>query len=493
MTTIEIPAIARELLEHIDPARGVWINGEGRAASTGETFAVYDPATELEITQMASGSVADARAAVDAAAAAFESWRDTAPRVRGEILRAAWALMMERKDALAALMSWENGKSLADSLSEVSYAAEFFRWFSEETVRSEGDYTVAPTGGTRTIVTHHPVGVAALVTPWNFPEAMATRKIGPALAAGCTVVLKPASETPLSALAVVQILTEAGVPAGVVNLLPSRHSADISSTWLADERVRMMSFTGSTGVGVSLLEEAAKRVVNTGMELGGNAPFIVGPTADVDAAVEGAMTAKFRNAGQACTAANRFYIHESLVDQFMEKFSKRVQELKVGSAFTEGVEIGPMVNAKARTKINSLVEEAVAAGAEVVASAALPDGDEGFFVAPQIVRVPNNDSPLFANEIFGPVAPVLSWKDDAELLTYVNHSEAGLAGYIFGDLQWCLKLGERIETGMLGVNRGLVSDPAAPFGGYKQSGIGREGAREGIREFQETQYFSVAW
>ncbi|MCI6574604.1 MAG: NAD-dependent succinate-semialdehyde dehydrogenase [Actinomycetaceae bacterium] len=490
--SIEIPAIARDLLERLDPAHGLWINGEGRAASSGETFAVYDPATEEEITQIANGSVADAKAAVDAAAAAFESWRDTAPRERGEILRAAWGLMIDHKDELAALMSWENGKAISDSLSEVNYAAEFFRWFSEEAVRSEGDYAISPAGGTRTIVTHHPVGVAALVTPWNFPEAMATRKIGPALAAGCTVVLKPASETPLSALAVAQILTQAGVPAGVVNVVPSRHSGDISSTWLDDERVRMMSFTGSTGVGISLLQEAAKRVVNTGMELGGNAPFIVGPHADIDAAVEGAMVAKFRNAGQACTAANRFYVHESLMDEFLSKFAQRVKALTVGSAFTEGVEIGPMVNAKARTKINALIDEALAAGARVYAAAEMK-ADKGFFVAPQIVQVPDNDSPLFANEIFGPVAPVLAWKDEDELLAAVNHTEAGLAGYIFGDLQWCLRMGEKIETGMLGVNRGLVSDPAAPFGGYKQSGIGREGAREGIREFQETQYFSVAW
>lgn len=490
---INIPSAARDVLERLDPTHGLWINGEQRAASNGETFAVFDPATEEEITQVSSASVEDATAAVDAAAAAFESWRDTAPRVRGEILRAAWRLMIERHDELAALMSWENGKSISDSLAEVSYAAEFFRWFSEEAVRSEGDYAIPPAGGTRTLVTHHPVGVAALVTPWNFPEAMATRKIGPALAAGCTVVLKPASETPLSALAVMAILAEAGVPDGVVNVVPSRHSADISSAWLSDDRVRMMSFTGSTGVGISLLEQAAKRVVNTGMELGGNAPFIVGPTADIDAAIDGAMVAKFRNGGQACTAANRFYVHESLIDEFLRKFAQRVKALKVGSAFVEGAQIGPVVNAKARTKINALIEEALAAGAQVYAQAELPEEDSGFFVAPQIVQVPSSDSPLFTNEIFGPVAPVISWADDAELLAKVNHTEAGLAGYIFGELQWCLKLGEKIEVGMLGVNRGLVSDPAAPFGGYKQSGIGREGAREGIREFQETQYFSVAW
>ena len=342
------------------------------------------------------------------------------------------------------------------------------------------------------MVTHKPIGIAALITPWNFPAAMATRKIAPALAAGCTVVLKMASETPLTALAVMRILKEAGVPDGVVNMVPSQSSADISETWLADPRVRIISFTGSTAVGSLLMQQAAKRIVNSSMELGGNASFIVGANADVDAAVEGTMVAKFRNGGQACTAANRLYVNASVAQEFKEKLCAKVKDLKVGSAFTEGVEIGPLVNRKALDGLHQLLRDAESEGAEVLASAELPDL-EGYFLPPQVIEVKDNSSSLFQNEIFGPIAPILVWSDEEQMLKDVNSTEMGLASYIYGDLQWALRTAEKIDAGMVGVNRGLVSDPAAPFGGVKQSGIGREGGREGVREFQETQYFSVAW
>jgi succinate-semialdehyde dehydrogenase/glutarate-semialdehyde dehydrogenase len=385
-------------------------------------------------------------------------------------------------------MSAENGKSLADARAEVAYAAEFFRWFGEEAVRSEGDYSIAPASGARTIVTHQPLGVAALVTPWNFPAAMATRKIGPALAAGCTVVLKPASETPLTALAVADLMKEAGLPDGVVNVVPSTDSGALVGGWLQDERVRMISFTGSTPVGRRLLAQAAERVVNSGMELGGNAPFIVTADADLDEAVKGAMLAKFRNGGQACTAANRFYVHADVADDFVARFGKAVEALKVGPA-SEGSDIGPMITEKAAKEINAKVDAAVAAGARIAHRAPAP---EGWYVAPTILVDVDPDAEILKDEIFGPVAPVVTWTDRDEMLRQVNDTEYGLAAYLYaGRLQDGLKLAEAIEAGMVGVNRGLVSDPSAPFGGVKQSGIGREGARDGIREFQETRYFSV--
>jgi len=456
-------------------------------------FDVLDPATGTLLARVADGGAAEATAAVDAAAAAFPVWAATPPRQRSELLRRTFELMLAEAESLAALISAENGKSLADARSEVTYAAEFFRWFAEEAVRPDGGYAESPAGGTRTIVTSRPVGVAALVTPWNFPAAMATRKIGPALAAGCTVVLKPASETPLTALAIARIMDRAGVPAGVVNVVPTTDPGTVVGTWLADSRVRKVSFTGSTGVGRHLLAQAADRVVNSSMELGGNAPFVVAADADLDAAVQGALIAKFRNGGQACTAANRFFVHASVVSEFVSRFGAIVESLRVGSAFEQGTSIGPLISAKAVAGVESLVADALARGARVSHQAPAPERD-GFFYPPTLLVDVPADAGIVQQEIFGPVAPVVTWNDEADLLAQLNSSELGLAAYVFsGDLKWALQLAERIDAGMVGVNRGIVSDPAAPFGGVKQSGIGREGAREGVRAFTETQYFSVDW
>jgi succinate-semialdehyde dehydrogenase/glutarate-semialdehyde dehydrogenase len=454
------------------------------------TFAVVDPATLEVIDEVADGTPDDARAAVDAAAAAFPSWSGRTPRDRAETLRRAFELLVERSDELTALICAENGKSQADARAEVIYAAEFFRWFSEEAVRSDGDYSIAPSSGARTIVTHQPVGVAALVTPWNFPAAMATRKIAPALAAGCTVVLKPAAETPLTALAVARIVTEAGVPDGVVNVVPTTDPAAVVTAWLTDERVRKISFTGSTGVGRTLLRQAADRVLNASMELGGNAPFVVTADADLDAAVAGAMVAKFRNGGQACTAANRFYVHTDVADAFVERFGTAIEALRVGAAACADTDVGPLISATAVESVGGLVDAAVAAGARV--SHRAPTPEQGWFYPPTLLADVPADADILDQEIFGPVAPVVTWTDEAELLRLVNGTELGLAAYVYaGRLQDALRLAERMEAGMVGINRGIVSDPAAPFGGVKQSGLGREGARDGLREFQETRYFSV--
>ena len=402
--------------------------------------------------------------------------------------------MVADTERLAGLMSWENGKPLADARSEVAYAAEFFRWFAEEAVRTEGQYGASPAGGTRTVVTHRPVGVAALVTPWNFPAAMATRKIGPALAAGCTVVLKPAAETPLTALAVAHLLQKAGVPDGVVNVVPTLDAATVFTTWLQDPRIRKVSFTGSTPVGRGLLKQAADRVVNASMELGGNAPFIVADDADLEAAVAGAMIAKFRNAGQACTAANRFYVHADVAAEFVDLLGSAIEALQVGPAFAEGTQIGPLVSKKARAGVAALVEEAVAAGAKVTHRADAPSGHDGWYYPPTLLTEVTPDAAILQQEIFGPVAPVVTWTSEDELLGWVNATEFGLAAYVYsGSLERAIRLEEAVDAGMVGVNRGVVSDPSTPFGGVKQSGLGREGARDGMREFQETHYLSVDW
>ncbi|NEA30549.1 NAD-dependent succinate-semialdehyde dehydrogenase [Streptomyces sp. SID13031] len=444
------------------------------------TFPVYNPATEAIIAELPNGTAAEATAAVDAAAAAGPAWAATAPRTRAEVLRRAYELIVADIDKLSALITAENGKSEADARAEVSYAAEFFRWFSEEAVRTEGSYGSSPAGGTRTIVTHRPVGIAALVTPWNFPAAMATRKIAPALAAGCTVVLKPASETPLTAQAIADLLTAAGVPEGVVNVVQSESSAEVVSTWLADPRVRALSFTGSTRVGKLLLTQAADRVLNTGLELGGNAPFIVTADADLEAAVSGALIAKFRNGGQACTAANRFFVHAAVADEFATRFGEAIDKL----------EVAPLINAKAVAEVSGLVDEAVAEGARITNTGPVPAN--GWYYPATLLTGVSPGQRIVREEIFGPVAPIISWTDEAAMLAQVNDSEYGLAAYVYaGRLQDALRIAESVEAGMVGVNRGVVSDPAAPFGGLKQSGLGREGAREGIREYQETQYFSV--
>ncbi|KAA1380559.1 NAD-dependent succinate-semialdehyde dehydrogenase [Aeromicrobium fastidiosum] len=457
------------------------------------TFDVVDPATGESIRAVSDASEADATAAVDAAATALKTWRRVAPRERGEILRRTWELMIRDRDELGELIAAENGKSLTDAKGEVTYAAEFFRWFAEEGVRMGGDYGVSPAGGTRTLVTHHPVGVAALVTPWNFPAAMATRKIAPALAAGCTVVLKPAAETPLTAFAIARLMVEAGLPEGVVNIVPSSTAGKVVTTWMEDARVRKISFTGSTGIGSVLLKQAADRIVNSSMELGGNAPLIVADDADLDAAVEGTMIAKFRGGGQACTAANRLYVHADVVEEFAAKLGAKVASLKVGPA-SEGSDIGPLINAKAVDKTQKLLAGALEAGARVTHEASVPQEGEGFWFAPTVLVDVPADAEIVHEEIFGPIAPIVTWTTDEEVIGYANDTEMGLAAYVFtGDLQRGIRLGEAIEAGMVGVNRGLVSDPAAPFGGMKQSGIGREGGRMGLEEFQETQYLSVAW
>lgn len=491
MTTA--PTHMLEAIRALDPEHGTYIGGRGLPSASGRTFEVCDPATGGHLALFADSGSADATAAVDAAAVAFPGWSATPPRQRGETLRNAFALMISRTEELAHLISAENGKCLADSRAEVTYAAEFFRWFAEEAVRPEGSYGESPAGGTRTIVTSRPVGVAALITPWNFPAAMATRKISPALAAGCTVVIKPAAETPLTALAIVQLLEDAGVPPGTVNLVATTNPAEVVDTWLADSRVRKISFTGSTGIGRLLLARAADRIVNSSMELGGNAPFIVGPTADIEAAVAGAMIAKFRNAGQACTAANRFFIHTTAIDEFVTRFGAAIETLRVGSAFEEGTSIGPLINAKAVSNLAWLVEDALERGARI-SHRAISAQENGHFYAPTLLVNVSPDSAIIKTEAFGPVAPILAWRDDEQLIRQVNDSEFGLASYVYSsDLKWALQMAERIDAGMVGINRGVVSDPSAPFGGLKQSGLGREGAREGLRAFTETQYFSVDW
>ncbi len=443
-------------------------------------FPVHDPATTAIIGEAPDGNAAEAAAAVDAAHGAFPRWASTPSRARAEILRRAYELMTDNAARLAALIASENGKLDGDARAEVVYAAEFFRWYSEEAVRNEGSFGATPGGDALTVVTHRPVGVAALVTPWNFPAAMLTRKIAPALAAGCTVVVKPAAETPLTALAIGALLADAGVPDGVVNIVTTTDPEAVVSTWLADDRVRKVSFTGSTAVGRHLLSQAAARVVNTSMELGGNAPFIVMPDADLGAAVAGALVAKFRNGGQACTAANRIFVHAHIQEEFTERLAAAVTRLSVP----------PLISQQAVTKIGGLVDRAVAQGAEIVAQGRAPAS--GWFYPATVLAGVRDGMEIVGQEIFGPVAPLLTWQDETELLRQVNDTELGLAAYVYaGRLQDALRLASEIEVGMVGVNRGVVSDPSAPFGGVKHSGIGREGAREGLREYQETQYLSV--
>jgi succinate-semialdehyde dehydrogenase/glutarate-semialdehyde dehydrogenase len=471
----------------------LWIGGKWRKSSDNERFDVTDPATENTITTVASASIDDAKAAVDAAAGAFEGWAGKKPRERAEVLRKAYELIVRDAERLAKLITLENGKALPDSRGEVLYAAEFFRWFAEEAVRNLGSVSMAPASGARMLVQHKPAGVAVLVTPWNFPAAMATRKIGPALAAGCTVVLKPASETPLTMLALMPLLEEAGVPGGAVNVIPSRRSGPVVSAMLRDQRVRVLSFTGSTAVGRKLLKEAADNVLKPAMELGGNAPFIVFEDADIDAAIDGAMIAKMRNMGEACTAANRFYVHEKVHDAFAKKLTERMQSLKMGNGLEEGVALGPLVNKDGLDKVVSLVDDAVKKGAKVLTGGKAPGGKGYFYPATVLTAVPDS-ADMLREEIFGPVASIQTFKTEDEAVKRANDTEYGLVAYLYTrDLSRGLRVAERLESGMVGVNRGLVSDPAAPFGGVKQSGIGREGAHEGLMEFLETQYVSVSW
>ncbi len=476
----------------IDVPTGLLIGGEWRAGGAG-SLAVIDPATEDPIAQVANATPDDALAAVAAAHEALPGWAATAPRERAECLRRAWALMIERSEAIARLMVLENGKALRDARGEVVYAAEFFRWFAEEAVRLDGSVTTAPAGANRILVIRQPVGVSVLVTPWNFPAAMATRKIGPALAAGCTVVLKPAKETPLCALAVADILGEAGVPAGVVNVVCTQTAGPVVSAMLADPRVRKLSFTGSTEVGRVLLRTAADTVTNCSMELGGNAPFLIFDDADLDAAIDGAFLAKMRNGGEACTAANRFYVHEKVADEFTAAFAARLSKLAVGPGLDDGTDVGPLVNEDTRSKVATLVEDAAAHGGQVVTGGRAPDR-RGYFYLPTVLGNVPPDAGILGTEIFGPVAPVVRFASEEDVIRWANDTEYGLVSYLYtADLRRALRVSEALETGMVGVNRGIVSDPAAPFGGVKQSGIGREGGHDGLLEFTETKYIAVDW
>lgn len=471
----------------------LWIGGKAVASSEGGRFDVLDPATGSVVASVANGTVEDGIAAVDAAAAAADGWAATAPRERGEILRRAFELMRGRSEELARLISLENGKALTDARGEVAYAAEFFRWYAEEAVRALGSVGTAPSGANRILVLQKPVGVSVLVTPWNFPAAMATRKIGPALAAGCTVVLKPASDTPLTALLMAKIVADAGVPPGVVNVVTSRRSGEVVSAMLHDPRVRKLSFTGSTEVGRVLLREAADQVVNCSMELGGNAPFLVFEDADLDDAIEGAMIAKMRNAGEACTAANRFYVHADVAEDFSRRLAERMSALHVGPGTDEATQVGPLVNEEAVAKVDELVRSAVSEGAGVVVGGARPER-AGLYYTPTVLRDVLATASILREEIFGPVAPIVTFTDEADAVRMANDTEFGLVSYLYtSDLARGLRVSELLDSGMVGLNRGLVSDPAAPFGGTKQSGIGREGGHEGMLDYLESKYVAVSW
>ncbi|MBE1488497.1 NAD-dependent succinate-semialdehyde dehydrogenase [Plantactinospora soyae] len=480
----------------IDPTTlrtDLFVDGGWRPASGGRRLDVVDPSTGQPFASVADADPQDALAAVAAAASARPGWSARAPRERAEILRRCYELMIEREDELAALISLENGKALPDAHGEVRYAAEFFRWYAEEAVRVIGDVSVAPSGANRILVQYQPIGVAVLVTPWNFPAAMATRKIAPALAAGCAVVLKPAAETPLTAYAVAEILHEAGVPAGVVNVVTTGDPGPVVSAMLHDPRVRALSFTGSTPVGRLLLREAADQVLKCSMELGGNAPFIVFDDADLDDALDGVMIAKMRNGGQACTAANRIYVQDGLREKFVAGLAARMAALPVGPGTAPETLCGPLIDQRSVDKVDRLVTEAVAGGARVVLGGRPLDGP-GYFYPPTVLDGVAAQARLAREEVFGPVAGVIPFTTDDEVVAAANDTEHGLAAYVYTrDLARGLAIADRLESGMVAINRGLVSDPAAPFGGVKQSGLGREGARDGLLEYTEAKYVALSW
>ncbi len=468
------------------------IDGEWRAATGAGRLGVEDPATGEILIEVADGTPEDAMAALGAAADKQAEWAATAPRDRGEILRRAYEAIVEQADELALLMTLEMGKSVAESRSEIAYAAEFFRWFSEEAVRIHGRYMVNTTGKGRILTMRQPVGPCVFVTPWNFPTAMGTRKLAPAIAAGCTMVVKPAQQTPLSMLALARILQDAGLPAGVLNVITAKRSGAVIEPLLKDPRTRKLSFTGSTEVGRTLIEQSAHQVLRVSMELGGNAPFVVFEDADLDAAVEGAMLAKMRNVGEACTAANRFHIHESVAQEFASRLAERMGRLKVGRGTEEGVDVGPLIDANQRDKVAELVGDAVSKGAEVLLGAGRPDGP-GYFYEPTVLSSVPDGARLLEEEIFGPVAPIATFSSEEEAIAAANRTEYGLVAYVYTrDLERAFRVSEAIETGMVGVNQGVVSNPAAPFGGVKQSGFGREGGFEGIGEYLETKYVAIA-
>ncbi|MFF2317932.1 NAD-dependent succinate-semialdehyde dehydrogenase [Arthrobacter sp. NPDC058097] len=471
---------------------GLLINGEWVEASDGGTFDVHDPATGEVLATLASATSEDAIAALDAADAAQASWGRTAPRVRAEILRRAFDLVTERAEDFALLMTLEMGKPLAEARGEVTYGAEFLRWFSEETVRDYGRYLTAPEGKNKILVQHKPVGPCLLITPWNFPLAMATRKVAPAIAAGCTAVLKPANLTPLTAQLFAQTMMEAGLPAGVLNVVSTQNAAEISGPLLRDSRLRKVSFTGSTPVGKRLMADAAQNVLRTSMELGGNAPFIVFEDADLDAAVEGAMAAKMRNMGEACTAANRFLVHESVAQEFTRKFAAAMGALTTGRGTEPETQVGPLIDAGARDDVHALVSAAVDAGAVAVTGGAPVEG-AGYFYQPTVLANVPNTAAILGQEIFGPVAPVTTFTNEEQAIRLANSSEYGLASYLYSrNFNRLLRVAEQIEFGMVGFNAGVISNAAAPFGGVKQSGLGREGGTEGIAEYTTIQYIGIA-
>jgi succinate-semialdehyde dehydrogenase/glutarate-semialdehyde dehydrogenase len=472
---------------------GLFIGDEWREGTGGGRIDVIDPATGGTLTSVADATVEDGIAAVNAAAAAAKDWAATAPRKRADILLGCFHAMMAEQEWLAQLISLENGKALSDARGEVAYAAEFFRWYAEEAVRIHGELSMSPAGANRIMVQYQPIGIALLVTPWNFPAAMATRKIAPALAAGCTCILKPATETPLTALAVAEIMRRAGVPAGVVNVITTRKAGAVCSAILHDPRVRKLSFTGSTEVGRILLREAADTVISSSMELGGNAPFLILDDADLDEAIEGAMIAKMRNAGEACTAANRFYVQRGIHDRFVARLSERMGVLTVGPGINPKTQCGAMINPGSIEKIQELVADAVERGAEVRLGGKPMEG-EGYFYPPSVIANVQPGSEILVTEVFGPVAAIIPFDDVEEAIALANDTEYGLAAYVYsGDLRKALQIAERIEAGMVAVNRGLVSDAAAPFGGVKQSGLGREGSHHGLIEYCEAKYIAVSW
>ncbi len=471
----------------------LFIDGEWRGGSDGGRITVFDPATGEAIAEVADGTPADAVAACDSAAAAQRDWAKVAPRERSEVLRRSWEILIAHTDELADLIVSEHGKPMADARGEIVYAAEFFRWNAEETVRIRGELAIAPSGANRIIVHHPPIGVVVMVTPWNFPAAMITRKLAPALGAGNGVVIKPPAATPLTPLRIAELLTEAGVPGGLVNVVPTSTSGAWFDAAVDHQAVRMVSFTGSTEVGRVLLRRCADRVLKTVMELGGNAPFIVFDDADLDAAVEGAMVAKMRHSAETCTAANRFLVEAGVADEFGAKLAVAMGQVKVGGGREEGVTCGPLINEQAVNDVDYLVQAAVSAGASVELGGKRIDRP-GYFYEPTVLGGVQPDSPIAHAEIFGPVAPIIPFTDTDAMIEMANDTEMGLTGYVYTqDLARGLAVSERIEAGMIGLNRGAVSDPAAPFGGMKQSGIGREGSTEGIYEFTETQYIATNW
>ncbi|MGA8850762.1 MAG: NAD-dependent succinate-semialdehyde dehydrogenase [Aeromicrobium sp.] len=494
MSDSQVSTAEQRVIDAVHPQ--LFIGGQWRDAEAGKTLPVIDPSTGATLVETADASVADGAAALDAAVSAQADWAASAPRDRGEILRSAFELITEHADELATLMTLEMGKPLSESKAEIAYGSEFFRWFSEEAVRISGRYSVAPNGLTRLLTLKQPVGPCLMITPWNFPLAMGTRKIGPAIAAGCTMVVKPAQQTPLTMLRLAALLAEAGLPDGVLNVVTTSTTGDVMGPLIEDPRLRKLTFTGSTPVGRSLIEQSAKGVLRVSMELGGNAPFVVFDDADLDRAVDGAMLAKMRNVGEACTAANRFIVHESVAEEFGRKLAERMGAMKIGRGTAEGVEVGPLIDQTQRDKVADLVDDAVAKGATVVTGGEKPSAEDfgsDAFYPPTVLTTVSRDAKIWTDEIFGPVAPIFTFSEEQEGIDMANDTEYGLVAYAFTqDHARVVRVYEGLETGMVGINQGVVSNPAAPFGGVKASGYGREGGAEGIEEYLETKYVGLA-